>query len=41
MMSLRPKREHALSSDNVHPNSTVGYPWMGKNWYGAIKSYLH
>jgi len=31
----------ALSSDNVHPNDTVGYPWMGDTWYTAIKSYLH
>ncbi|MDP4182899.1 MAG: GDSL-type esterase/lipase family protein [Bacillota bacterium] len=31
----------ALSTDNVHPNSTVGYPWMGDKWYEAIKSYLH
>jgi lysophospholipase L1-like esterase len=31
----------ALSTDGVHPNDTVGYPWMGDNWYTAIKSYLH
>jgi len=31
----------ALSTDNVHPNATVGYPWMGDTWYAAIKSYLH
>ena len=31
----------ALSTDNVHPNYTVGYPWMGDIWYGVIKSYLH
>lgn len=31
----------ALSTDNVHPNATVGYPWMGDTWYGVIKSYLH
>jgi lysophospholipase L1-like esterase len=31
----------ALSTDNVHPNYTVGYPWMGDNWYTAISSYLH
>ena len=31
----------ALSTDGVHPNDTVGYPWMGDNWYAAIKSYLH
>ncbi len=31
----------ALSTDNVHPNYTVGYPWMGDTWYGVIKSYLH
>lgn len=31
----------ALSSDGVHPNDTVGYPWMGDTWYAAIKSYLH
>ncbi len=31
----------ALSTDGVHPNDTVGYPWMGDTWYAAIKSYLH
>jgi hypothetical protein len=31
----------ALSTDNVHPNDTVGYPWMGDNWYTLVKSYLH
>jgi hypothetical protein len=31
----------ALSTDGVHPNDTVGYPWMGDTWYGVIKSYLH
>ena len=31
----------ALSTDNVHPNDTVGYPWMGDNWYTVIKGYLH
>ena len=31
----------ALSTDNVHPNATVGYPWMGDTWYAAIRSYLH
>jgi lysophospholipase L1-like esterase len=31
----------ALSTDGVHPNATVGYPWMGDTWYGVIKSYLH
>jgi len=31
----------ALSTDNVHPNATVGYPWMGDTWFAAIKSYLH
>lgn len=30
----------ALSTDGVHPNDTVGYPWMGDTWYGAIKTYL-
>ena len=29
-----------LSSDGVHPNITTGYPWMGDNWYGVIRSYL-
>jgi len=31
----------ALSTDGVHPNDTVGYPWMGDTWYAAIASYLH
>jgi lysophospholipase L1-like esterase len=31
----------ALSTDGVHPNDTIGYPWIGDNWYSAIKSYLH
>ena len=31
----------ALSTDNVHPNDTVGYPWMGDNWYTVVKAYLH
>ena len=31
----------ALSTDGIHPNDTIGYPWMGDNWYTAIKSYLH
>ncbi len=31
----------ALSTDGVHPNATVGYPWMGDTWYPLIKSYLH
>jgi lysophospholipase L1-like esterase len=30
-----------LSTDGVHPNDTVGYPWMGDSWYAAIRSYLH
>ena len=30
----------ALSTDGVHPNDTVGYPWMGDTWYAAIKAYL-
>jgi hypothetical protein len=30
-----------LSGDNVHPNHTVGYPWMGDNWYAVVRSYLH
>jgi lysophospholipase L1-like esterase len=30
-----------LSTDGVHPNATVGYPWMGDNWYGIIGPYLH
>ncbi len=30
-----------LSSDGVHPNIATGYPWMGDNWYGVIKPYLH
>ena len=30
-----------LSTDGVHPNDTVGYPWMGDNWYAVIKPYLH
>lgn len=29
-----------LSSDGVHPNITVGYPWMGDNWYAVIEPYL-
>ena len=31
----------ALSTDGVHPNDTVGYPWIGDTWYAAIKAYLH
>ncbi len=31
----------ALSTDGVHPNDTVGYPWMGDTWYATIKGYLH
>jgi lysophospholipase L1-like esterase len=30
-----------LSTDGVHPNATEGYPWLGDNWYGVIKPYLH
>ena len=30
-----------LSSDGVHPNIGVGYPWMGDHWYEVIKPYLH
>ena len=30
-----------FASDNIHPNDTVGYPWMGDKWYGAIAPYLH
>jgi lysophospholipase L1-like esterase len=30
----------ALSTDGVHPNDTVGYPWIGDTWYAAIKAYL-
>ena len=29
-----------LSSDGVHPNITIGYPWIGDNWYAVIKPYL-
>ncbi len=32
---------NGLSSDNVHPNDNVGYPWMGDAYYEAIKQYLH
>jgi hypothetical protein len=31
----------ALSTDGVHPNDTIGYPWMGDTWYDTINSYLH
>jgi hypothetical protein len=31
----------ALRTDGVHPNATVGYPWMGDNWYTVIKAYLN
>jgi hypothetical protein len=30
-----------LSSDGVHPNHALGDPWMGDNWYAAIREYLH
>jgi lysophospholipase L1-like esterase len=30
-----------LSTDGVHPNDAEGYPWLGDNWYGVIKPYLH
>jgi hypothetical protein len=30
-----------LSTDGVHPNDTIGYPWIGDNWYAVIKPYLH
>jgi lysophospholipase L1-like esterase len=30
-----------LSTDGVHPNGADGYPWLGDNWYGVIKPYLH
>jgi serralysin len=29
-----------LSRDGVHPNITIGYPWMGDNWYAVIEPYL-
>jgi hypothetical protein len=32
---------NGLSSDNIHPNDSVGYPWMGDQWYAAIQQYLH
>jgi hypothetical protein len=32
---------NGFASDNIHPNDTVGYPWMGDNWYGTIAPYLH
>ncbi|MGD0839013.1 MAG: GDSL-type esterase/lipase family protein, partial [Polyangia bacterium] len=32
---------NGLSSDGVHPNITVGYPWIGDNWYQVIKPYLN
>jgi hypothetical protein len=38
-MSAMPSE--GLSTDGVHPNATVGYPWMGDNWYAMIRSYLH
>jgi GDSL-like Lipase/Acylhydrolase family len=31
---------NGLGSDNIHPNDTVGYPWMGDKWYAAIQQYL-
>jgi lysophospholipase L1-like esterase len=31
----------ALSTDGVHPNDTIGYPWIGDNWYAVIGPYLH
>jgi lysophospholipase L1-like esterase len=33
--------EGALSPDGVHPNASVGYPWIGDNWYRMISPYLH
>lgn len=30
-----------FASDNIHPNDTVGYPWMGDQWYTTIAPYLH
>ncbi len=32
---------NGYGSDNIHPNDTVGYPWMGDRWYTTIKAYLH
>jgi hypothetical protein len=32
---------NGYASDNIHPNDAVGYPWMGDQWYEAIKPYLH
>ena len=32
---------NGLSTDGVHPNATIGYPWIGDNWYEAITTYLH
>ena len=32
---------NGLSSDGIHPNDNIGYPWMGDTWYAAIKKYLH
>ena len=31
---------NGLSSDGVHPNIGIGYPWIGDNWYEVIKPYL-
>ncbi len=32
---------NGFGSDNIHPNDSVGYPWMGDKWYAAIQQYLH
>ena len=32
---------NGFASDNIHPNDTVGYPWMGDKWYATIAPYLH
>jgi hypothetical protein len=31
---------NGLGTDNIHPNDTSGYPWMGDTWYAAIKDLL-
>ena len=32
---------NGFGSDNIHPNDSVGWPWMGDQWYAAIQQYLY
>ena len=40
-MNTNFRLSNGLGGDNIHPNDSVGYPWIGDKWYAAVQQYLH